>query len=652
MSALTFAHIVNPVAVNESSDLFVAQPVTFETMKTAAEAAGNHVRVELYTASYPEDDAVVPGGFTRLPPLEKSILDMGTFKKQKKLPRLKDILDRLAAQSTADYFIYTNVDIAVFPEFYNEAAKVVKKGYDAFVFNRRTIGSRYSEVKDIPLMIDEAKTAGKTHPGYDCFIFKREAYKQYVLGDACIGVNWIGRVLIANIMAFSTKFKVFEDPCLTFHIGDERVWLNRDYDDYARFNENQLIAVLETLTGLPKIKHKRKLEEFYSFHLQNLQSQTDIPENIIAQNSPVYRLPDKPGNIYHSRFKPSDSWENQNERILRQDPIFIAGYPRSGTTLVQALIATQKNIRSFPETHFFTRVRSSLNAAGDRVLGAIRYETDPDKWESSFNALLLKIRERLPFSKNAEEHIGTLIKQNSLSPKMLFEIMVIDNLVNQVDVKEMGAVRWMEKTPFNELFLDVIFRFYPSAKVIYVIRHPEKAIISRRKHFNLAQRESRWPVRRHIHEWINSVDEIEKAGKQKPGSVFIVKLEDIAGGMPEQVRNICDFLSITFDRDRLSRYKEISKTLYFPWEHWKDNTGKDISREMAFRKRDNLPAGEIEVLRQSAKEKMEKYGYRISRGENRDTPSKRILYRLREKSGKLLDKVGKTKISSVLRRVK
>ena len=47
---LTLAHIVNPVTVSERSDLFVAQPVTFETMRRAREAARPEVEVALLTA--------------------------------------------------------------------------------------------------------------------------------------------------------------------------------------------------------------------------------------------------------------------------------------------------------------------------------------------------------------------------------------------------------------------------------------------------------------------------------------------------------------------------------------------------------------------------------------------------------------------------
>ena len=41
------------------------------------------------------------------------------------------------------------------------------------------------------------------------------------------------------------------------------------------------------------------------------------------------------------------------KRIKIKDRIFIVGCPRSGTTLLQSLLAAHPQIHSFPETHFF-----------------------------------------------------------------------------------------------------------------------------------------------------------------------------------------------------------------------------------------------------------------------------------------------------------
>ncbi|NEQ76703.1 MAG: hypothetical protein F6K23_28905 [Okeania sp. SIO2C9] len=115
---LNLAHIINPVIVPESSDLFVAQPITFQTMKNAQAQAQGKVNVTLYSAQYPEDESIVPDGFVKAPNLEASVLDVGKFAVPRKLPFIKDILDRLhEASQNADYLIYTNVDIALQPHY-------------------------------------------------------------------------------------------------------------------------------------------------------------------------------------------------------------------------------------------------------------------------------------------------------------------------------------------------------------------------------------------------------------------------------------------------------------------------------------------------------------------------------------------------------
>jgi hypothetical protein len=235
------AHIINPIIVNESSDLFVAQPITFETMRIAQEFARGHVDVALYSAQYPEDRPIVPGWFQMTPDLARSILDIVSFHKKRKLPLIKDILDRLYDASDAEYFIYTNVDIALMPYFYVAINKIIETGYDSFVINRRTISKEYINTDHLYLMFSQA---GEKHPGYDCFVFKRDFYPRFKTGTACVGANWIGRVLITNVICYSTKFDVFEDLHLTFHIGDDRSWKTKENLDYDEYNETELHKIL------------------------------------------------------------------------------------------------------------------------------------------------------------------------------------------------------------------------------------------------------------------------------------------------------------------------------------------------------------------------------------------------------------------------
>jgi hypothetical protein len=231
------AHIIHPVVVAPPSDLAVAQPVTFETMRMAQEFAGDQVDVKLYAVQYDDEERLpLPAGFVRTRDLTRSVWDMAHFSKRRKLALIKDILDILYESTEADYLVYTNVDIALQPYFYLVAADIIRQGYDAFIINRRTIPDHYRSLEEIPLMFGEL---GEKHPGWDCFIFARHLYHQFQLGNACIGTDWIGRMMISNMAALAKRFKVFKNLHMTFHIGDERVWENKDFSDYAAHNREE-----------------------------------------------------------------------------------------------------------------------------------------------------------------------------------------------------------------------------------------------------------------------------------------------------------------------------------------------------------------------------------------------------------------------------
>ncbi len=239
------AHIINPIQVPETSDLFVAQPITFETMRLAKSYAGDQLQIKQYTAQYQEDLSMVPQDFQATPDLDRSVLDIAKFRHFRKLPLLKDILDRLfSAAHDADYLIYSNVDIALQPAFYTEVSNFIDAGYDSFVINRRTIPGHYRNIEQIPTMMAEPGTA---HRGWDCFVFSRTIYPRFCLFDVCVGATRVGLALLANLQAFGNKFREFKNEQLTFHIGDERNWLNPVFSDYDNHNTRELMQILEAI---------------------------------------------------------------------------------------------------------------------------------------------------------------------------------------------------------------------------------------------------------------------------------------------------------------------------------------------------------------------------------------------------------------------
>lgn len=241
---MRFAHVINPVAVTDSSDLFVAQPITFESMRIAQQKAAGQVGVELLSVGYEEDKRAMPAGFQALPVLTRSVLDVADFREQRKLPLLWDILERLYSGSDAEFLIYTNVDIGLQPGFYLAVERFISQGFDAFVINRRTIAGQYTSLDQMPLMIAEK---GSPHRGWDCFVFRRTLFPRFKLFDICVGATRVGLALLANMVGYGSSFKEFKHEYLTFHIGDERNWLNPAYADYDAHNTKQLMAILAAI---------------------------------------------------------------------------------------------------------------------------------------------------------------------------------------------------------------------------------------------------------------------------------------------------------------------------------------------------------------------------------------------------------------------
>lgn len=246
---LRLAHIVNPLVVqNPESDLRYAQPLTLHTMIEAKHQADatDELAVELFAAAYPEDAGAVPDHFTRTQPLERSILDIvPDADKPRKLPLLVDILDRVYEQATtADYIIYSNIDIGLWPSFYLDVAKFIEMGNDALVIARRTLSTEFTRVEDLEdILLQE----GKPHFGFSCFVFPRSHYPKYLLGDTCLGLQPVGVTLAMNMIQHAQQYQYYGQERLTFHLGDDRLWHDSILDSQHVHNEKTLDWVVNQL---------------------------------------------------------------------------------------------------------------------------------------------------------------------------------------------------------------------------------------------------------------------------------------------------------------------------------------------------------------------------------------------------------------------
>ena len=229
----SIAHIINIFQPSDTSDLKLAQEVTIASMIRAKESCPDPTAISLYSAQTNQDRKMVPHGFIATTDLARDVTDLGTFDRKMHLPILKDILDRVYNESDAAYLIYSNVDIGVQPHFYTEVNRMIDAGHDAFMINRRRIPEKFHSADQLDEMLTEK---GKKHPGFDCFVFKRELYPKFSLAEVCIGVPFVEITLSQNLFCFAENPKVFTTEYLTFHIGME-IFKGRAPKEYYRYNQ-------------------------------------------------------------------------------------------------------------------------------------------------------------------------------------------------------------------------------------------------------------------------------------------------------------------------------------------------------------------------------------------------------------------------------
>lgn len=248
----TIAHIINPVKVSETSDLFAAQPITFESMKRAKNFAQDSKNITLLSIQYEEDREIVPDYFQILPNLERSVLDSNSKLLDRKLPLIADIIMSAVKNSAAEYIIYTNADIGLMPHFYDFVLEQISEGHDALVINRRRVPAHLNKMADLPKIYS---SLGKSHPGFDCFVFQRSLFHQMELASICVGIPFIGVSMAHNLFCLAKNPGYYPDAHLTFHIGES---VDHSYRNaFYKHNRHEFEQVV-----FPALKEKFDISKF------------------------------------------------------------------------------------------------------------------------------------------------------------------------------------------------------------------------------------------------------------------------------------------------------------------------------------------------------------------------------------------------------
>jgi hypothetical protein len=213
---------------------------------------------------------------------------------------------------------------------------------------------------------------------------------------------------------------------------------------------------------------------------------------------------------------------------LEENPFFIIGHPRSGTTLLRFMLASHSRIYIPEETGFLPHLlkpvrfhapmsRAEIEKCIDKI-GKLNY-----LWRGLVD--------------NPEEFYNSL--QEPTLPYLI-------DALYRVQIAPFNARRWGDKTPLYIQYIEQLSHLFPKSQFIHVIRDGRDAALSARR---------KWQVQRPyqdfyylIYNWARNVNIGRQAGLALGSTRYIeIFYEELVDNPVEILMSLCKFLNEDFE---------------------------------------------------------------------------------------------------------
>jgi hypothetical protein len=260
-------------------------------------------------------------------------------------------------------------------------------------------------------------------------------------------------------------------------------------------------------------------------------------------------------------------------------PVFIAGMPRSGTTLLHGILCNSGLYFPMPETHFFSHA-----ACGFPEQNLSR------KAQNKIWRVLTK-RARIEVDRESIYRLG--------SKKEVFEYIV--GIYNKD-----GTSTFLEKTPRHVFFYSEIMRHYPDARFICMVREPKNVASSQ---LTLTSKQNKSVIR--ISLLYNKITRAILDIQNQP-NVLALTYEDLTDETESVLKTVCEFLKIPYVSrllDNVAATHEIITSRAF----WQErNVGwKEIRKSNPDKWRQFLDDGQANLVNYLTQTNAARFGYRL-----------------------------------------
>lgn len=246
-----------------------------------------------------------------------------------------------------------------------------------------------------------------------------------------------------------------------------------------------------------------------------------------------------------------------------QARLFILGCPRSGTTLLQSLLAANPQIQSFPESHFFCRL------------------VDEGSLRTRFGIAMKQIRPRF------KQYLEKELKRPDLGkylPKLgVFERQYTDAFTKILDkiTLENGKSAWLEKTPEHLSYVDYIAKRIRGAKFIHIIRNGDDVVASL---YDVAHQYTQY-----FHVWKDKLDidscvqqwirDVRKSYEYKHDPNHkIIKYEKLIEDSEATLQDIHNFIGIDYSETQLANRSQLHNQIALSQEPWKTSAFEPVRK--------------------------------------------------------------------------